>query len=211
MNNWYVYRHIRLDKNEPFYIGIGCKGNYSRAKQKNKRSDFWKKIASKSDYKVEIIMDELSHSEAESKEIEFISMYGRIDKGEGTLCNLTNGGKGRAGFVVTEDFIEKTRESRKLGGINASKITIENGHISRLGKIQGKINTIDGIIQRAQKIASENRKKVIHQIDIHTNNILAEFNSIKQASDTLSISKGNICMCCKGKRNNAGGYIFKYK
>lgn len=22
--------------------------------------------------------------------------------------------------------------------------------------------------------------------------------------------KGNICMCCKGKRNNAGGYKWKY-
>lgn len=211
MNSWYVYRHIRLDKNEPFYIGIGCKGNYARAKQKNKRSDFWKKITSKSDYKVEILLDELSHKEAELKEIEFISMYGRIDKGNGTLCNLTDGGKGRSGFVVTADFIEKTRESRRLGGINASKITISNGHISRLGKIQGRLNAIDGIIQKAQKIASENRKKIIYQIDIKTNKVLAEFDSIKQASDTLNISKGNICMCCKGQRNSANGYIFKYK
>lgn len=31
MNNWYVYRHIRLDKNEPFYIDIGCKKQYARA------------------------------------------------------------------------------------------------------------------------------------------------------------------------------------
>jgi hypothetical protein len=27
----YVYRHIRLDKNEPFYIGVGSDSNYSRA------------------------------------------------------------------------------------------------------------------------------------------------------------------------------------
>jgi hypothetical protein len=27
----YVYRHIRLDKNQPFYIGIGRTENYARA------------------------------------------------------------------------------------------------------------------------------------------------------------------------------------
>lgn len=27
MNKYYLYRHIRLDKNEPFYIGIGTKRN----------------------------------------------------------------------------------------------------------------------------------------------------------------------------------------
>lgn len=37
----YVYRHIRLDKNEPFYIGIGSDNKYSRAKQKTGRNDRW--------------------------------------------------------------------------------------------------------------------------------------------------------------------------
>ena len=27
----YLYRHIRLDKNEPFYIGIGSDTNFKRA------------------------------------------------------------------------------------------------------------------------------------------------------------------------------------
>jgi hypothetical protein len=27
----YVYRHIRLDKNEPFYIGIGSDSSFARA------------------------------------------------------------------------------------------------------------------------------------------------------------------------------------
>ena len=32
----YIYRHIRLDKNEPFYIGIGSdvEGKYKRANRK---------------------------------------------------------------------------------------------------------------------------------------------------------------------------------
>lgn len=41
-------------------------------------------------------------------------------------------------------------------------------------------------------------------------NISMEFDSIYQAASALNISKGNICMCCKGLRPNAGGYIWKY-
>ena len=36
------------------------------------------------------------------------------------------------------------------------------------------------------------------------------FDSIYQASEFLNISKGNICMCCKGKRPSASGYIWEY-
>ena len=32
----YVYRHIRLDKNEPFYIGIGSDKTYKRANARYK-------------------------------------------------------------------------------------------------------------------------------------------------------------------------------
>ena len=28
----YVYRHVRVDKNQPFYIGIGTDNNYKRAR-----------------------------------------------------------------------------------------------------------------------------------------------------------------------------------
>jgi len=33
----YVYRHIRLDKNEPFYIGIGSDFNYQRSRHQSGR------------------------------------------------------------------------------------------------------------------------------------------------------------------------------
>lgn len=42
----YVYRHIRLDKNQPFYIGIGVDegGNYKRAYNFIKRNNYWKNV-----------------------------------------------------------------------------------------------------------------------------------------------------------------------
>jgi hypothetical protein len=86
-----VYRHIRLDKNEPFYIGIGEKEN--RAYKKHGRSSYWNRIVDKYGYRVEILFDDLTWEEAQEKEIEFISLYGRRDLDTGILVNLTDGGE----------------------------------------------------------------------------------------------------------------------
>ena len=43
-----------------------------------------------------------------------------------------------------------------------------------------------------------------------TNDFIAEYDSILEASIQTSIAKQNICKCCKGERNTAGGYIWKY-
>lgn len=103
----YVYRHIRLDKNEPFYIGIGKLPNYKRAYEKQKRSEFWHNIVSKTDYEVEILFDNLTWEEAEKKEIEFIALYGKRDNGTGTLVNIADGGGGSKGFKHSENAKKK--------------------------------------------------------------------------------------------------------
>lgn len=103
----YVYRHIRLDKNEPFYIGIGSDKTYKRAYSKRSRNIIWKSIINRSDFNVEILIDDLTWEEACEKEKEFISLYGRIDNKTGTLANLTNGGDGSLGLIQGEEARKK--------------------------------------------------------------------------------------------------------
>lgn len=74
----YLYRHIRLDKNEPFYIGIGSDCNFQRAYDKNSRNKYWNNISANG-YEVEILINDISWEEACIKEKEFISLYGRKD------------------------------------------------------------------------------------------------------------------------------------
>ncbi len=90
----YVYRHIRLDKNEPFYIGI-CKNDdpYFKRAGSNTRNNIWKKIVAKTDFEVEILFSNVDLEFAKKKEIEFISLYGRICCGNGTLANIGGGGE----------------------------------------------------------------------------------------------------------------------
>lgn len=109
----YVYRHIRLDKNIPFYIGVGVddnEGKFKRSKAKEHRNDYWHRIIAKTDYRVDIIMNDLSWEEACEKEKELIKLYGRKDKSEGFLANQTDGGDGGAGVIVKPETREKIRQ-----------------------------------------------------------------------------------------------------
>lgn len=98
--NYYLYRHIRLDKNEVFYIGIGTGNRY---KSRFSRNRYWNYITKNTEWRSEIIIDNLNRDEAEEKEKEFILLYGRKDLKTGTLCNLTDGGTGGLGLKHTED------------------------------------------------------------------------------------------------------------
>ena len=107
-----VYRHIRLDTNEVFYVGIGKTD--MRAYKTQSRSSHWKNITNKTDYRVDILFDDLNWDEACKKEIEFIKLYGRKDKNEGTLVNMTNGGDGVVGQVVSDETRIKLSNRSKL-------------------------------------------------------------------------------------------------
>lgn len=111
-----VYRHIRLDKSEPFYIGIGK--SISRAYSKKNRNLHWENIVKKTKYNVEIIFDDLSWEEACAKEKEFIKFYGRSDLNIGTLCNLTDGGDGTINIKVSDER-KKQMSSNSKGNLNA--------------------------------------------------------------------------------------------
>ena len=150
----YVYRHIRLDKNQPFYIGVGGLSNfdnYNRANNKVYRSKWWKNIVSITDYNVEILFDGVSKEFALEKEKELISLYGRKDLNSGILVNLTDGGEGDSGYFHTEETKLKLSEIKK--GRKPSKKTIEavrkankgraktESELKKLSKIILDINT----------------------------------------------------------------------
>ena len=65
------------------------------------------KIVAKSEYEIEILFDDITYEEAKLKEIEFIKLYGRIDLNNGTLANLTDGGDGTLGVIVSKETRKK--------------------------------------------------------------------------------------------------------
>lgn len=120
--NCYIYRHIRLDTQEVFYVGMAKKEKkysgpgreYYRAHNPRRRSGFWNNVVAKTPYEVEIMVEDLTWEEAKQKEIEFIKLYGRrnLSTSNGTLTNLTDGGEGNTGYKPTQKVIDKIRISR---------------------------------------------------------------------------------------------------
>ena len=145
----YLYRHIRLDKNEPFYIGIGSDDKYQRANSKTHRNNYWLSVVSKTDYKVEILIDDISYEYAKEKEIEFIDIYKRKED-NGTLCNITKGGDGVLGLKHTEEA------RRKMGEPNKGKV-ISEWHRKRLSDLyKGKTIPAETRLKMSQKALGEN-------------------------------------------------------
>ena len=105
-----VYKHIRKDTNEVFYIGIGKTSN--RAFATKGRNYKWYDIVDKFGYSIEIIEDGLSWEEACTKEIELIKFYGRADLNEGTLVNMTDGGTIEPNFSIE---LRKILSEKKIG------------------------------------------------------------------------------------------------
>jgi hypothetical protein len=140
LGNWAVYRHIRKDKNIPFYIGICSDRN--RPYNKKDRSIFWKNITNKTEYFVDILLDNLTKKEAIQKEIEFIKLYGRLDLQNGCLCNMTCGGEGTGSLNKELEDCRRAKISDSLKGrkhSDKSKLKMSIGQKNRVTV------TIDGI------------------------------------------------------------------
>jgi hypothetical protein len=204
----YVYRHIRLDKNQPFYIGIGSDENYYRSNSKSDRNVYWKRIVAKTDYDIDVILDDLTWEEACEKEKEFIKLYGRFQFG-GLLCNMTDGGEGGLGVVISNETREKKRVISK--GIIITAETREK----MAAKLRGR--PLPLWQKKLLSEAAKNRKrktdwcnKPIEQYDLN-GNFIKEYESIIMAANELGASHSNICAVLKGRRNKCKGFKFKYK
>jgi hypothetical protein len=107
---FYVYEHWRMDREECFYVG---KGKGRRAYNMKHRTAFHKAIQGKvlrigSAIEVRIVASGLSETEAFSLERERIAMW-RSDGVD--LANMTDGGEGRAGIIVSLETREKLRKA----------------------------------------------------------------------------------------------------
>ena len=177
-----VYQHTRLDTNKVFYIGIG-KTEKRAYNTTNHRNSYWKNIINKTEYKIEILFNDLTWKEACQIEQYLIKYYGRKDLKLGTLVNMTDGGDGSPGLVFTEEHKNKISLAHK-GKIRSVQ--------ARENMSRGKKGIIfsDEHIQN-MKISSRNSFKngripghIRKVIDVKTNII---YNSIASACKNLNL------------------------
>lgn len=144
MNNYYVYMYLRED-GTPYYVG---KGKANRAYVNHKR-----RVRVPPIEQIKIVLTNLTEEQAFTNEKDFIAWYGRKDNNTGILRNLTDGGEGASGHVITEETKNKMRKSAKgftpearekirisLTGKKQSTSTIEKRKLTILEKFGGSPN-----------------------------------------------------------------------
>jgi hypothetical protein len=182
-NESYLYMHTRADKNMVFYIGVGSSINYQRAKESQKRNNIWQKIYNKTPIKVDIVLDNLTHRDANSWEEYLIGLYGRINNNTGSLCNMTNGGDGVKGWVISEQ-----------GRLNMSNAKKGFRHTAE-SNLKNKIWHSIPIIQMTRQ-----------------GEYIRDWDSTIDASRGLGFkSPSKITECCKGTRKTHKNFTWKYK
>lgn len=212
----FLYRHIRLDTNEVFYIGISSanKGinklggfTMARAFDDKRRSKFWKNIANKTNYEVEILYWNKPEKFLMKKEKEFIKLYGRRDLNEGTLVNLTDGGEGaircksNLGVKRSEEFKANMRTFKRSPETRAkisraSKLRKASEHQKRIAKLT---HTGRQWPDRWKAVAQKTMSGDTVKIWTHTKECANEGFTPKQV--------GN---CCRGYTKSHKGFRWEY-
>lgn len=114
-----VYEHLRNDTNEVFYVGMSV--GKKRAYKKSGRNPHWYNIVKKAGYTVNIVYKDIEWDEAKKIEILLIEKYGRKDLGTGILVNMTDGGEGALGVIISEENKKKMSKSMKGNIIGLGK------------------------------------------------------------------------------------------
>jgi group I intron endonuclease len=104
MNDFYVYEWIRLDTNEPFYVGKGQGGRAYYPCRNRYFNNIIKKLGFEN-VAVVILHEGLTEEEALEYEVYYIAVY--KDEFGFKLSNMTDGGEGITGYHHTEETREK--------------------------------------------------------------------------------------------------------
>ena len=106
--------------------------------------------------------------------------------------------------IIANAFIDNPDEKPCVNHIDENKL---NNDLSNLEWCTARENLIHGT--RTKRAAEKCFKKVI-QLDLN-DNVLNEFESIKQAGQKTGALARNISSCCNGKRKSAGGFKWRRK
>ena len=122
---FYIYAYLRTD-GSPYYIG---KGKGKRAYEKHT-------VNLPARDKIVFLETHLTEIGAFALERRYILWYGRKDLGTGILRNLTEGGDGTSGRIVTQE--QKNKISAALTGKPKSAEHNRNNSLSKKGRPTGR-------------------------------------------------------------------------
>lgn len=209
----YTYLHKRATDGVIFYVGKGTaprnpkKPLHSRAHDTSSRNTYWKNVANKHGFVVEVFASCADDKEAQRLERELIATIGRR-----VLTNMTDGGDGGAGRIISaetrakisinsskprsEAFIKSIRTARKNGG---------NGGVVKKGdklpdwwrkRISSAVTGSGNSMYGKTGAAHHNSRRVINIEDG------AQYDSVLIASEAIGMKMKTLYNMLSGHRLN---------
>ena len=178
---YYTYTYFDPSKNmEPIYVGKGtARRSIIHVRRKKATTPIVIRVQEMKKDGIEPIITKiegLTEDEAFAKEIELISLYGRIDLGTGTLLNKTNGGQfiGALGRKLSEEHKKKISERKKgtictpehrakLSEAGKGRITSDEARANLSKALKGKPFTPEhtaAIKKYQQNMTEEHRRNI---------------------------------------------------
>jgi len=230
-----VYTHTRPDTNVVFYAGIGV---ISRPYSKHRRNKHWNGIVAKNngDFIVTMVCEDMPWNLCCAFERALIKVYGRIDKGTGTLCNQTDGGDGTIGVILTDEA-RKRKSQACMGRIQTAetraKISKSNSGRPRSPELRQRLslanmgnslsaesrklisNKLKGTVRTSEEKAKtkitklRQRDYVIEQVSVVDGAVINRFLTGVVAENNTGVARSQICICLSGKKPTAGGFFWR--
>ena len=205
--DFYVYLHRKASTGEVFYVG---KGRGDRKYDMQDRSVYWKRIVKKHGRIVEVFKAGLTEIQAFAIESELIKLHGRRDLGKGPLCNMTDGGDGASGQIMSDSAKEKVRLAQ-IGNTT----WLGKSHTEETKAKMRKPKSEETKAKMRKPKSEEMRQKLsaLKKQSLHCSNGM-KFDSARSAviwlrkSGFPKAAESALSLCCSGKLKSA--YSFSW-
>lgn len=154
----------------------------------------------KESFYIEFLAENLSNNILSQLEVNLILSHNSISP------------NGYNNILIARDTTIVSENSRRKMSISQKAVPYERT-LKRMAKMKGFRHTEESKrkIGLASKIrGNSHSNRPVEQIDIQTNQIVAKFDSIKQAHEQTGIVYDCIIRCCSNKLKLAGGYKWRH-
>ena len=188
---YYTYAYLREDRT-PYYVG---KGKERRIYLKGKGEVNPPKDKSR----IIFLKQNLTEEEAFKHEIYMISIFGRKDLGTGILYNMTNGGDGCSGYIVSEEEKQKRRD--RMNNIPKEKHPAFGKKRPDISKIMTSDKNPMKNPEIVEKFSGKNSNRSKKWKVYFDDGRIMEFHSIRKWCLENNYDQSSITKVCKGIRN----------
>ena len=172
---YYIYEWIRLDTNEPFYIGKGCGNRWCQLTRGN--NNHFNNIVKKIPVVVHILIDNISNQEALEYECWYINYY-KYEVGF-NLVNIDDGGNQPPTFYGNDSPTKRPEVRKKISDANKEKWKDENHRFKMIEALKKYYKTEIGKKEKSDRSKKVMSNDVVRQKISNTNKIYWNQQEIK--------------------------------